>query len=117
VGGKAGDVPDDPAAQRKDVVAALDMVVQQPVDNLGKLAPAFRLLACGEFKKGDGDARCLERIGQARSNVPGNMRISDRQYSSVAGIGRQPIGGLIEQAIADPDIIRLVFNAPLLFFA
>ena len=44
-GGKAGKVANNPAAKREDMIAALDFLLQQPVNRGGKLRPAFRGLA------------------------------------------------------------------------
>jgi hypothetical protein len=108
MGCKARDIPDHAAAQRHDMVAALDMMCEQPVGELFQLRPAFTRFTRRKGKSLGSNIRTGQRGLNPRPHLMGYIFIHHDQQPAAARIGRDKAGDVVQQASLDMNVIRPV---------
>ncbi len=107
-GGKAGDVADDPAAQRDERRAALEPLRDEPVVDGRNRVEIFVLLARRQEHDGDFEPRGAERGFHRRQIERGHVAVGDdRGLFFQSGPAHQG-AGLGEVVLAHVDRVRAV---------
>ena len=85
MGGKAGNIADHAAAQRDDMVAALDMSRKQPVDQPLQFGPVFRTLTCRQLMDFQSQPCTCHCRAETRKDMGCNVAVGHQQKSSATG--------------------------------
>ncbi len=106
--GEADEIPDHAAAERNDVIGALDPEHDQPIGQRFELCPALGGLARGKDDRLDSNPGRAERHGQGIEMRGGDVRIGDHDEASARRIGRQPCAGATQAARFDRHLVAAI---------
>ena len=96
--GETGEVADDPSAQGKHMVAALDALSEHPVGELRQALPALRRLARGHIEPARLHSCILQRAGDRLAPALARIFVGDDADVALADEGGSLPGDIVEQA-------------------